>query len=327
MIIKKYIKFNEYSSLKSFFKKAGPFRLLVKKVYPDTIPYTDRGKNKAIFVTGIHRSGTSWIGDILSYGERLLYWREPYNPSTVSAMKKQFTYLPVESKDSFYRRFTNDLFKGDFVGALFDFTQKSEWFSIKCHRHLIKDPTAAFMLEWMENNYDLDVIIVGRHPAGFVSSILRLNWDFDFNIFLNQNDLMDKYLFHYKDVIREHNKPGMNIAKAAVLWCVVYYVLEQMSFNKPVLWIKYEDICENPIGEFKKLFKKINLEWNSKVENKLISSTKSISTFSDNITTELKRDTTKMKNIWKDRLTDEDQKTIHNVISQFDIRLYEHYRG
>lgn len=327
MNFKKYIKFNEYSGLRSFFKKYAFFRLVLKKLRPDKVAYRNKGLTKPIFVTGIHRSGTSWIGDILSYADGLLYWREPYNPSTVSSMKNQFLYLSPDSDSSYYKNFTDDMFKGDFVGSLFDFTQKSEYLSLAHHRHLIKDPTAAFMTDWMCSRYDIDVVVVGRHPAGFVSSVVQLSWDFDFDVFLTQKTLMEKYLYPYEDIIKEYNKPGMSVAKAAVLWAVIYYVLEKMSLEKKIIWVTYEDFCESPVHEFKELFKNLNLSWNSKVERQLISSTNSDSTFSDNITTDLKRDTAKMKSIWKDRLSKNDQIMIHSLISKFDIKLYEYYKG
>ena len=312
----------------NFLKKLGPARYLVKRLFPDIIPIKENHQNnsrKGIFVTGIHRSGTSWIGNILSLADNVIYWREPFNPSTVKNMRQHYLYLSSSMNDKFYKMFTDQLFSGRFVGSVFDYTKPKEWICKTRQRHLIKDPTAAFMLEWMTMNYNLDIVIVVRHPAGFVSSILKLNWDFNFNLILNQKHLMSNFLFPYKKIIETHNYDGMDAAKGAVLWSIIYYVLENMPNKNNYYWIKYEDICANPQAEFKQLFKAVNLEWDGRIEKHLQKSISSQVTFSNNITSGLRRDAAKMETIWKVRLPLKDIETIDRVVRFFDIDLYEDY--
>src|SRR5205085_10560791 len=52
-------------------------------------------------------------------------------------------------------------------------------FSINRLRHatpLLKDPIALFSAEWLASRFDMNVIVMIRHPAAFASSLRRLNW-------------------------------------------------------------------------------------------------------------------------------------------------------
>lgn len=325
-----YYSYPVYYSPLDFLKKLGPVRGLSKRLFPDIVPAKEAHgikstAHKGIFVTGIHRSGTSWIGKIHSQANNVMYWREPFNPSTVKIMRRPYYYLSSSMEDLFYKKFTNELFTGKFAGALFDYTSPQQWVSRTHQRHLIKDPTAAFLIEWLTNNYNLDVVIVVRHPAGFVSSILNLKWDFDFNLILNQKQLMSDFLNPFKKTIEKHNYKGMDAAKGAVLWGIVYFVLEKMIKKYDFYWIKYEDICADPQAEFKQLFKAVNLNWENKIERMIQKSASSKVTFSDNITSKLKRDTTKMGTIWRDRLSVREIEIIDKLVKQFKTNLYEHY--
>src|SRR6185295_18589108 len=43
-------------------------------------------------------------------------------------------------------------------------------------RALIKDPIACLMSEYLSQQFGLTTIVLFRHPAGFVSSMIRLKW-------------------------------------------------------------------------------------------------------------------------------------------------------
>ncbi len=307
-----------------FLKKKGPIRYLLKRIFPDLIPFkSDIDNRKGIFVTGIHRSGTSWVSDMLAKAPKVLYWREPFNPSIVNSMKQQYLYMPPHVEDKFYNNFTDRLFKGQMVAVKFDFTEKFNWFCTSHHRHLIKDPTAAFLLEWLDKRYDLDILIIVRHPAAFVSSIMKLRWDFDFNLFLEQDDLMNKYLHPFKNLIIKHNYPGMDERKGSVLWGIIYSVIYQFIQMKGYKWVQYEALCSNPVFEFKKIFYDFNLHWTDVVENALNQSVASKSTFSDNTNSMLVRDTQRMHSIWQERLSKEQIDLIEQQTKLFDLPFYK----
>src|SRR5919108_4908223 len=138
-----------YIAKRAFIRK--PFKLL----FPDQIPFRHLGDSvpKGIFLTGIYRSGTSWISHIISQAEGISYWREPFNPSCGICKRQQYLYLTEKSDDQYYKMFTNKFFKGQFVGTIPDHVKTSQWYKILNSRTFIKDPTGAFLLDWMSYHY------------------------------------------------------------------------------------------------------------------------------------------------------------------------------
>ena len=51
---------------------------------------------------------------------------------------------------------------------------------LRRQRPLLKDPFAIFSIPWFVRRLDSCVVVTVRHPAGFASSLKRLNWPCDF---------------------------------------------------------------------------------------------------------------------------------------------------
>jgi Sulfotransferase family len=312
--------------VKEFIKKGGLIRKPYKIFFPDQIPFCHSEKDvlKGIFLTGIHRSGTSWVGHIISKAEGINYWREPFNPSCRICKRQQYQYLTRESQDEYYKYFTDKLFKGQFVGSIPDYIKRENWYRNKSlnYRIFIKDPTGAFLLDWLNYHYKLDTLILFRHPAAFVSSIIKLNWDFDFRLFLNQKDLMKDWLSQFDEIIKKYDYQGITAEKAAVLWGVVYTVLYGL-IKKDNYHIKlYEDICKNPIQEFRNIFSILNLEWHKNIEEEILSSMHGEVTFSKKINHHI-RDTKNMQEVWKSRLTKKEIYNIRDIVNIFELKMYD----
>ena len=47
-------------------------------------------------------------------------------------------------------------------------------------RPLLKDPIAIMSCEWLAETFNMDVIVVIRHPAAFVASLKVAGWEFAF---------------------------------------------------------------------------------------------------------------------------------------------------
>ncbi len=309
-----------------FVKKYGLLRVLSKIITPDPVPAKGsvEGPQKGIFLTGAYRSGTSWVGRVLSYADTVAFWREPYNPSVVPRMPRQYQYLTEHMEDDLYTCFTERLFSGHYAGSQFDHTIRSNWFR-RPQRHFIKDPTAAFLLGWLDAHYDLDVIILVRHPAGFVSSVLALQWDFDLNVFLDQEPLMQDWLHPFRDLLERYRQRRMDVEKGALIWSVINFVLWKWIEKKGYFWVRYEDLCAEPLAEFKKLFAAVNLLWSERVEQEISASTSADITFSKSLDSGLERKTCKMGTIWKERLSEEDLQKIEHITAAFDLPFYSDY--
>jgi hypothetical protein len=69
-------------------------------------------------------------------------------------------------------------------------------------RPLLKDPIAVFSSEWIADRLGAEVIVLIRHPAAFVNSVVRRELRHPFRDFVDQPLLMDGLLAPFEDDVR-----------------------------------------------------------------------------------------------------------------------------
>jgi len=182
---------------------------------------------KPILVTGSHRSGSTWVGQMLSLPYNIKYVSEPFNPSYgLRKFKSWFVYINSNNENN-YRSEINKLlkFRGNYR---FNLPALRYWSNLVWpfnKRVVVKDPIACFSSQWLSDNFDMEVIVLFRHPVAFYTSLKRLDWHFDFDNFLNQSDLMADHLGLFSDLIKKDNKSYAE--EAAILWLCIYHVLDK----------------------------------------------------------------------------------------------------
>lgn len=300
---------------------------------------------KNILVTGSHRSGTTWTGKVLSQSNNIRYVHEPFNLDNKrkdSPFTFWFEYLfdsPKEHQEkaikyieSFYK-ITNEnevkLFEK--INSLKELYKYSKAFvdKIVSKRTIIKDPIALMSTEWLYKNFDLDIIVLIRHPAAFIASIKIKNWEFDFHNYLDQKYLMNNYLKNYEDLIIDFSKNEKDIIDQGILlWNTIHEVIDkyQSKYNNEWYFVKHEDLSSDPIVEFKKIFEKFDLPFNSKVKNYITSTTtekvkKEVLTNSTPID-HVKRNSKENIKSWKSRLTEEEISRIKKGTENVWIKFY-----
>lgn len=240
---------------------------------------------KPILVTGSHRSGSTWIGNIISSASNVFYIQEPFNLSIKrksSPCRYWFEYVEGKSKfeqlnflqylKSFYtfnyKSFLSDLSK---IRSAKELKLLLQDFKNKCfYRPLIKDPISIMSSEWYFKELNCDIIVSIRHPAAFVASLKIKDWHFDFNNFLEQEALMNSHLTKYRSEIENHATSNYAIIQQGVLlWNTIYStVLDfQKKYGDQWLFVKHEEVSYNPLTEFKRIFDFLDLEMNAAVRN------------------------------------------------------------
>jgi hypothetical protein len=170
-------------------------------------------------------------------------------------------------------------------------------------RTIIKDPIAIMSTEWMYRNYNIDIVVLIRHPAAFVASLKVKDWQYDFNNYLNQPVLMNTYLKSYEELIKDYSNNKKDIIDQGILlWNTIYNTIAyyQSKYGNDWYFVKHEDLSMSPIVEFKKMFSKISLTLDSDVENYINETTKGTDQSG------FKRNSAKNVKTWKERLSDDE---------------------
>lgn len=138
-------------------------------------------------------------------------------------------------------------------------------------RPLVKAPIAIFSAEWLAQTFDMDVIVLVRHPAAFAGSLKRLNWKFNFLNFLGQHQLMKDHLYPFEaDIRAQIEKEHDIIDQAALLWRLIYHMVVQYQRNHDDwVFVRHEDISREPLCGFQTLFDTLNIELSENVRTTL----------------------------------------------------------
>lgn len=290
---------------------------------------TDSDKNKPILVTGSHRSGSTWIGKMLSLSDSVGYIQEPfhlYHPLGINATEFDYWYQYIcKENDKQYN------FSGNFKDTLnFKYKLSNNFKCINSgrdvlrmiweygyftkarllsRRPLVKDPLAFFSVEYLADNFDMDVVIIIRHPAAFTASLKSAGWEFPIDHLLKQNLLLDKHLGGFKEDFIEYTKEKKSLVdQAALFWNAIYKVaLDFQERNNNFIFIKHEDVSLDPVGNFRTLYEKLDLDFSKEIEGKIEQTSKRGKKTLHNrlglIATNINRDSAYNVKAWKNKLT------------------------
>ena len=316
--------------------------------------------NEPILITGSHRSGTTWVGNIIQNLPRIYYLHEPLTPNSITRglFNTDIWYKYYDPKKEYENIETilNKLFSGSYpFKAMFHFKNSLphtdyrnpngindgkidlKYFKWRINAYidskrlnkkeiipLIKDPIALTAAEWIYHKWNSKNVILIRHPAAFVSSLIRLNWRFNFENFTKQPDLIDRFLGPYRSQI--NNPPKDFISEASLIWtCITKIIIEYQKLYPNWLYIRHEDLSYDPINEFELLFKRLGLSFSNKVK-RFIQSTSSHSNPSEvskkTKVHQLQRDSRKNIKNWKKRLSKDEIKLIRDKTEHLSNKFY-----
>jgi sulfotransferase family protein len=233
---------------------------------------------RPVLVTGMHRSGTTWLGQMLCTGGDFINVGEPLNilyRQTIlrRRAKHWYTYITQANEDdylpyyrdavSFKTHPIDDIKRARLTSPRDPIRLPTRWMSfllgrVQDRRLLIKDPFAVFSIEWFVERLDFQVMVIVRHPVAVVSSLKRLGFTFDFNDLLRQPLLMADHLDPFRSEIEAMAaRPDDVIGQGALLWKIIYSNIDTIRRSGLFQLVRHEDLSRNPVEEFASLFENV----------------------------------------------------------------------
>ncbi len=301
-----------------------------------------------ILVTGAHRSGTTWVGKMLCAGGQAAYISEPLNilhrPGVMRLPTRfWYTYIQDENESEYLPGLLEMLTYRYHLGLeirslrsgkdILRMLRDSSIFlqgKIRGQIPLIKDPFAVFSVPWFINRLasqagrSCQVVITIRHPLAFASSLKRLDWPFDFSDLLSQSLLMQDHLEPYRQRIETVNRSQNTIEGAALLWEIIYNVVQKYLDDPRVILVRHEDLSLDPIAGFRSLYQELGLSFSSKAEKGILaaSSNENPVELSRKSVHSVRLDSRANLANWKKRLTTEELYTIRSSTEELANNFY-----
>ncbi|MBB3229754.1 sulfotransferase domain-containing protein [Halomonas stenophila] len=211
-----------------------------------------------ILVSGMHRSGTTHLGNLLHVANPALgllhepankflgvkeinHWYPEVNEINMPScfIEKLFSLKfnrrkwPKNGNESFFRTLGRTLGGGEFV--------KSVRASKKMAGNglIIKDP---FLMNFspLMIEHDIQVVIIYKHPLSNLFSIERQQWD------VQLRDFSEKYKYYHEELEGQLIKEfSLSQAKILTLW---YYLHRNLmdKYNENIAIVSHSDFCNSP---------------------------------------------------------------------------------
>lgn len=278
--------------------------------------------NQPILVTGSHRSGSTWVGQILALSTELGYIHEPFNIDygwpTGPRFPYWFTYVTDQNAAMYVDGLRRCLaFSYPLVpsvvrtrsprGLLLAFRKWSEYrtFARQERRPLLKDPLALFSAEWISRMFQAKPVILVRHPAAFVGSLKKADWSHPFDHFLSQPALMDGPLARYREQIEAAVRAPLDVVDQGILmWNIIHSRIHYyQETHEHWLFPRHEDISMNPVDEFGTIFAYCEVDYTDVIRAQIQAFTQ-VEGNVEYARHEIKRDSRANIKQWKNRLTE-----------------------
>ena len=304
---------------------------------------------KPILVTGAHRSGSTRVGRMLASAPNVGYIQEPLNlyhrPGVCNApVNYWFPYISSENGPLYYEDIRDTLnfrYKvgqelkavrslKDLLRAVRDYGNFNRYRASNS-RPLMKDPLAIFSAEWLASTFDMDVVVLIRHPAAFAASIKAKNWTFTFSHILEQTRLVEEHLYPFAAEIKAYTETEHDIIdQACLLWNLIHLKISQYKdHQKNWVFKRHEDVSLDPLSEFQDIYKRLNLTFSQDVEDIITAHSDSNNPVNANkhdpflfLRRHLKRDSKMNVFNWKTRLSEMEIEKIREKTHKISATFY-----
>ncbi len=300
--------------------------------------------NKPILIVGAHRSGTTWVGKVVASAPRTSYLQEPFNinnPFNLGLFPYWY-YCISDTGDLNCKKLLEQMISFSFnyskalqmvnsiksLGRFFKYAKLNMTAQIMRrdeYRTIIKDPLALFSSEWFYSTFNSDVLVLIRHPAAFVNSILRVGWGHPFSHFLMQDLLMKNELVNFHDEIYEYSiKEKSLLDQAILLWKITHSQINKLKekHHNEWLFVKHEDLSIDPFHNFSIVFQHMQIEYGEKTREVLLKTTSSSNPRDARSVHTHKRDSKANAYAWKRKLSSEDINYIRAAVEPISSCFY-----
>lgn len=219
-----------------------------------------------VLLISLPRSGSSWVGATLGLSPGALYLREPISQPHLELHKQRgvvFTIRPDALPEG-YQRHADRAFLGlpRFRPNVVRFP--AQWsLSSRSNRRVVVKEVNPLAIGWLVERFRPKVVYLLRHPAAVAASFARLGW------MSSVQSAGDERRF---SVARIGLDPAL-VAPHRTIWgehvalqaLVMQSALAALAGYDRHHVVRYEDLCADPVGQFRRLYDFAELPWQADV--------------------------------------------------------------
>lgn len=276
----------------------------------------DQNYKNSILLAGTGRSGSTWVSGIINYKNEYRYIFEPFHPDKVRVARLFGTrrYIRPDNKNS------NLLQAAKYIlsGKIRNFWADNLNARFICTKRLIKCIRVNLFLRWLYENFPgLKIVFLIRHPCATALSHVRFGLKVSLNDYIQQDELVSDFLTPFLTGINKA-KDLSDFEKHIFVWCIENYVPLKQFKSDEICVVFYENFCEKPEEEIKKMFSFLGMEY----EDKVVEILKKPASLARKWSAVIKGEN--LINSWRNYVTNAEIKTANEILSLFGLNnLYD----
>jgi len=249
-------------------------------------------------------------------------WRyNPYNKINRDIYKYKKFFMDKIHLNRLKKFFNDVVFKGKLKGF-------SQWnyfdnnYKFISDRLVIKILNALPLIDWFEENFNIKIIYLVRHPIPTSLSIIQRNWGNEAKSFLQNPYFIKKYLnkqkLNFSIKILEN---GTNLEKFVLEWCLNHFYTLSVFTNRKWLTITYEELVLRPRQIVDLICDYLDLPDREKMLEIIHTPSKTTSRQSKKDIIE--KGPSFLINRWKNKIDENVESEAMNILEEFGIDTYK----
>ncbi len=313
-------------------KESGYFlKQLFKSIVSSAIRYKKTNK-KNILLFATRRGGSTWIMELLSSVPGILYMdhcfsiyrSNPYLLKYLPIQGQQLVTIDNQQDFNKIKTYTSLLLTGKLKpNPPWRFWKRE--FNFINDRLVLKITDAKPLINFFDENFDVQIILFLRHPIPNVLSIINNGWGDTLRSYVTNRAFLETHLSDKQiDIARKIYKADNLFERHLLNWILENLVPLRSYKENDWLVLTYEELVNHPESSIERFCEYLNIEKSSINGDYIHKKSKSTKKLSSNQRKEDldKYDKVNLLNFWQKKISDEDKKSFDNLFDLFEIHEY-----
>ena len=293
-----------------------------------------QGPRRNICLFATRRGGSTWLMETISANRGIRALDQPFSSSTGTLTAGQFRAMPKfdggmvldldPEQEVPFRHYVDRVMSGDLpVNAPTRFWSRE--FDFRSDRLLLKITDAGSMIDWFDENYDVDIVFLTRHPIPQALSCMRNGWTLNVGPFLRNQRFVERHLGDdLAKYARALLEDGSELERFVLNWTLENLVPIRLLPERPHwTYLSYEQCVLEPARTLADVASALQLTDSSAMARKQTQASRSSGLSTDATLARIAAgDHDYLVGRWRAEIDENEERRAMAVLERFDIELY-----
>ena len=292
-----------------------------------------RPAKKPICLYASRRSGSTLLMQIISANGGVMFSDQPFGMYSISSANINhlpvFAYSQIACPDEYEAAILRNYFEGLVSGRIRANTPWKFWsrdFHFFNDRICLKITDAKAIIDWIDQKFDVNTVVLTRHPIAQVLSVANNQWLTTGKGLLKNADFVEQWLTdELETMCWDLYRRGTELEGRIVDWALENLVPLALLRDRPDwLFVSYEDLVVHTPAVIDQLAEELQLDDRRAMTRQAVRPSRSVRGASSLEKQQLisQRNQDRLVDWWRAKITDDELLACFRILDRFGIDLY-----